>query len=126
MVYDNNDFTKEDTFANDVFVPAHTAGIGLDETEDCVNKKECYEIESCEKFITKDFYVSVPVCIKPYVACECPEVECVGHVEVKCGHEHCKGKGKPFKYTVKQKLCVKVPIKCGCETCYDTACIEEA
>ena len=84
----------------------------------------CHDIMACEKHVVKEFDVSVPVTISPSVTPQKPEVKCEGEVKVHRGIDKCKNPEKDFKFTAKQNISVRIPIKYRVKTCYGEECFE--
>ena len=103
----------------------------LPHTENSHGSKEsttddCFNIMTCDKHVTKEFDISVPVTISPSVTPQKPEVKCEGDVKIRPGIEKCKDPKKDFKFTVKQNVSVRIPIKYSVKTCYGEECFEAA
>jgi hypothetical protein len=90
----------------------------------CGCEDDCYDIQSCEKTINRQFTVSVPVTVTPYATAEKPDVKCSGETTVSCGHRQCDNPGNVFEFTVTQRITVDIPIRFGSEVCYGKTCAE--
>ena len=91
---------------------------------DCGCKEDCYDIQPCEKNVSRTYDINVPVTVKPYATAGKPEVKCAGECEVCCGHKRCGNPDSDFEFTLTQKITIDIPIKCGAEICYGKTCCE--
>ena len=87
---------------------------------------EWHDFNCCEKHEHKKYEVYMPVSVEPYVHAYRPAVKCEGEMKVEPGHHmHCSDECKEFKFTLKQKLSVDIPVKYGVLVHYDKPCAEE-
>jgi len=93
-----------------------------DGDEGCA-REHCYDREVCEKYVIKEFDLSVPYSIMPYaIPCE-PEVACEGELEVCPELKKCEDCRKSIDFTVTQKISVKTPVRFGVKTCCEGLCV---
>jgi hypothetical protein len=93
-------------------------------TSKCNNDTDCYDIQSCERTVTRHYDISVPVTVTPYATPEKPDVSCMSDITITCGHTPCDNPNNTFGFTVTQKIMVEIPIKFGAEVCYGKACAD--
>jgi len=86
---------------------------------------ECYEIHCCERHEHKTYDVYLPVSVEPYVYAYRPEAKCEGEMKTEHGYKHCDDECMEFRYTLKQKLSVNIPIVYGVLVHYGKPCAVE-